>query len=105
MTRYSSNQACRLVWACRMKVALLELCKFRMALAHDCPNNSRYVNPSATTINAAIGMNKDNWGVEFFIDNLTNEEAPVVQVAGKFTPELSVQRPLTAGLRFSFDYE
>ncbi len=69
------------------------------------PNNSRYINPSATTVNAAFGINKDNWGVELFIDNITNEEAPVVQVAGKFTPEVSVQRPMTVGLRFSFDYE
>jgi iron complex outermembrane receptor protein len=69
------------------------------------PMNSRFVNPSATTVNAAIGFNKDNWGAEFFINNLTNEAAPIVQVAGKFTPEISVQRPLTAGIRFNFDYE
>lgn len=69
------------------------------------PTNSRYVNPSATTINAAIGFNKDNWGAELFINNLTNEEAPIVQVAGKFTPEISVQRPMTVGIRFNFDYE
>ncbi len=69
------------------------------------PNNSRYVNPSATTINAAIGMNKDAWGLELFIDNITSEEAPIVQVAGKFTPETTVQRPMTIGLRFNMDYE
>jgi outer membrane receptor protein involved in Fe transport len=69
------------------------------------PNNARYVNPTATTINAAIGFNKDEWGTELFIDNLTNEEAPIVQVAGKFTPEVSVQRPMTIGLRFNFNYE
>ncbi len=69
------------------------------------PRNARYVNPDATTLNAAIGFNKDNWGAELFFDNLTNEEAPIVQVAGKFTPEITVQRPLTVGIRFNFDYE
>lgn len=69
------------------------------------PNNSRYVNPSATTINAAIGFNKDNWGAELFIDNISSEEAPIVQVAGKFTPEMTVQRPMTIGIRFNMDYE
>lgn len=69
------------------------------------PNNSRYVNPAATTVNVATGFNKDNWGLELFINNLTNEDAPIVQVSGKFTPEVTVQRPLTVGLRFNFDYE
>ncbi|MEL7185775.1 MAG: TonB-dependent receptor [Pseudomonadota bacterium] len=69
------------------------------------PNNSRYVNPSATTLNAAFGFNKDNWGAEMFFDNITGEEAPIVQVAGKFTPEITVQRPFTVGIRFNFDYE
>ena len=69
------------------------------------PNNARYINPSATTVNVAFGVNKDNWGAELFIDNLTSEEAPIVQVAGKFTAETTSQRPLTAGIRFNFNYE
>jgi len=69
------------------------------------PNNSRYVNPSATTLNAAIGFNKDSYGLELFVDNITNEDAPIVQVAGKFTPETTVQRPMTIGIRFNMDYE
>ena len=69
------------------------------------PNNSRFVNPAATTINVAVGVNKDNWGAELFINNLTNEEAEIAQVVGKFTPEVTVQRPLTVGFRFNFDYE
>ena len=69
------------------------------------PVNSRFVNPNATTVDAAIGFNVGNWGAELFVHNITNEEAPIVQVAGKFTPEISVQRPRTAGIRFNFDYE
>ena len=56
-------------------------------------------------MNAAFGIRKDNWGAELFVDNITNEEAPIVQVAGKFTPEMTVQRPMTIGIRFNMDYE
>ena len=67
--------------------------------------NSRYVNPSATTFNVAFGVEKDSWGAELFIDNLSDEEASIVQVAGKFTPEVTNQRPRTVGLRFSYFFE
>ena len=69
------------------------------------PSNSRYINPAATTVNAAIGLQKDAWGAELFFNNLTDEDAPIVQVVGKFTPEVSTQRPRTIGIRFNFYYE
>ena len=40
------------------------------------PRNSRFVNPSAITFNLALGMEKDSWIAELFIDNLNNEDAP-----------------------------
>ncbi len=69
------------------------------------PVSSRYVNPSATTANLALGLERDNWIAEFFIDNATDEAAPLVQVAGYFTPQVLTQRPRTAGVRVSFDFE
>lgn len=69
------------------------------------PVSSRYVNPSATTANLALGLERDNWVAEVFIDNATDEGAPLVQVAGYFTPQLLTQRPRTAGVRVSFDFE
>jgi len=69
------------------------------------PLNARYVNPSSTTLNAAIGMNKDGWGAELFVDNLTDEGAPVVQIIGKAIPEITRQRPRTIGLRFNYYYQ
>ena len=67
--------------------------------------NSRFVNPAATTLNVAMGFERDNWGVELFIDNVNNEAAPVMQIAGRYTPVLTVQRPRTVGLRMSLDFE
>ena len=69
------------------------------------PSNSRFVNPSATTFNLAVGMEKDSWMAELFVDNLNNEEAPVMQIAGHYTPVITVQRPRTIGLRVSYNFE
>lgn len=69
------------------------------------PNNSRFVNPSATTLNVAIGLEKDTWGAELFVDNINNEEAPVMQIAGHYTPVVSVQRPRTIGMRLTYDFQ
>ncbi len=69
------------------------------------PRSSRFVNPSATTFNLAVGMEKDSWMAELFVDNLNNEEAPVMQIAGHYTPVITVQRPRTIGLRVSYNFE
>ena len=69
------------------------------------PANSRFVNPAATTLSAAVGMERDNWAAELFVDNLNNESAPVMQIAGFYTPAVTVQRPRTIGLRLSYDFE
>jgi iron complex outermembrane receptor protein len=69
------------------------------------PLNSRFVNDAATTLNASMGMSKDNWNAEFFINNITSEEGAMTETAGKFTAEQSVMRPRTMGLRFSYDFE
>ena len=67
------------------------------------PLNSRFVNPSATTLNASVGMARDGWRAELFIDNLGNEEATVVQVGGRYMPVVTRQRPRSVGLRMSFE--
>ena len=69
------------------------------------PRNSRFVNPDATTVNVAFGIEKDGWRAELFVDNLGDEEAPVMQIAGHYTPVVTVQRPRSIGLRFSYDLE
>ena len=68
------------------------------------PANTRYVNDAATTINVGLGYGRDNWTAELFINNLTSEEGHVVQPAGKFTPESSMLRPRTMGLRFGYSF-
>jgi outer membrane receptor protein involved in Fe transport len=68
------------------------------------PSNSRYVNDAATTLNLGLGYARDNWTAEVFVNNVTSEEGYVVQSAGKFTPESSMMRPRTLGLRFGYSF-
>ena len=68
------------------------------------PSNSRYVNDAATTLNLGLGYGRDNWTAEIFVNNVTSEEGYVVQTAGKFTPESSMMRPRTMGLRFGYSF-
>ena len=76
-----------------------------IAIPSGLPRNSRFVNPDSTTVNVAFGIEKDGWRAELFVDNLGNEDAPVMQIAGHYTPVVTVQRPRSMGLRFSYDLE
>ena len=69
------------------------------------PLNSRFVNPAATTFNVSVGLTKDDWRAELFIDNLGNEKAPIVQVGGRYTPVVTMQRPRSLGMSISYDFE
>ena len=66
--------------------------------------NARYKNDAALTMNVGVGYGRDNWTAELFINNLTSEEGYVVQPAGKFTPESSMMRPRTMGMRLSYSF-
>ena len=68
------------------------------------PANTRFVNESATMINLSAGLEKDNWLAEVYVRNLTSEEGAIVQTAGKFTPEATINRPRTLGLRLSYRF-
>ena len=76
----------------------------RIGSSRRLPRNSRFVNPPATTVNASFGIARDDWTAELYFENLTDEEAQVMQIAGHYTPVVTVQRPRTVGLRLSYDY-
>lgn len=64
----------------------------------------RYVQKEYTLINLAAGLEKDEWSLEFFINNLTDERAELNVHASDFTPSVSTNRPMTAGARISFQF-
>ncbi len=60
--------------------------------------------PSWDSVDATIGFGKDNYGVELFIDNVTDERIIRFIRPGGLTPEEFVTRPRSIGLRFRYDY-
>lgn len=65
---------------------------------------ARYKQESYTLVNLAVGMHKDNWGAELFIDNAFDEHAQLNINAADWTPSVTTNRPRTIGLRLTYDY-
>ena len=66
---------------------------------------ARYEHESYGLWNFAIGLNRDQWGVELFVNNVTDERAQLAITAADYTPRVATNRPRTVGLRVTFDYE
>ena len=52
----------------------------------------------------AVGVKADQWSFEVFGDNLTDERAEISGVFGNDRERIITNRPLTVGMRVSFDY-
>jgi outer membrane receptor protein involved in Fe transport len=63
---------------------------------------SNYEETSYTTIDASIGISRDNWSITAYVDNLTNTRADLFNSDPQFVKETFVNRPLTAGLKVSY---
>ena len=64
----------------------------------------RYVADSYILANLSFGVTNDEWKAEFFIDNLTDENAILNIDTQQFTPKVVSNRPRTIGFRFSYDF-
>ncbi|MEM7081126.1 MAG: TonB-dependent receptor [Pseudomonadota bacterium] len=67
--------------------------------------NGRYVQEAYTLFNFSAGVRKDNWGAEFYIDNLGDERGVTHISTFDYVPTVTSTRPRTIGLRFSYDVE
>jgi len=65
---------------------------------------NRYVQPSWTTMDASIGVNKDAWNAEFYVTNLTDENKSVYTTASQFILVEVPMRPRTMGLRLGYSF-
>lgn len=66
---------------------------------------ARYEQDSYTTVNLAFGVQKDAWGGELFINNVTDENAIININAADWTPSVATNRPREIGVRFTYAYE
>lgn len=64
----------------------------------------RYIQESYAIANVSVGITKDDWKAELYIDNLTDESAVLYIDTQQFTPKVVTNRPRTFGLRLSYDF-
>lgn len=64
----------------------------------------RYVQESYAVANVAVGVTRDGWKAELFVDNLTDERAQQYIDTQQFTPKVVTNRPRTIGFRVSYDF-
>ncbi len=65
----------------------------------------RFIQESYSLVNVAAGFDKDNWGLELYVNNLFDEDGIVNINTFEGTPKVSVTRPRTIGMRFRWSYE
>ena len=65
--------------------------------------NNFYESP-ITTVDAAIGVTKDAWRAQLYVENLNNERGQEFISAAQFVESIIVTRPLTAGLKVSYSF-
>jgi len=65
---------------------------------------NRYVQPSWTTMDASVGVGKDEWNAELFVTNLTDENKSVYTTASQFILVEVPMRPRTIGLRVGYSF-
>ncbi len=66
--------------------------------------NNRFEMPSWTTMDAAVGVAKDNWTAEIYVVNLTDEDTSMFSTAAQFILAEVPIRPRTMGLRFGYRF-
>jgi len=54
--------------------------------------------------NARVGVSRGNWNVEGFIENFTDKRAELFINTQDDIPRITTNRPLTAGIRFSYRF-
>jgi iron complex outermembrane receptor protein len=64
----------------------------------------RYIQESYAIASVSVGITKDDWKAELYIDNLTDESAVLYIDTQQFTPKVVTNRPRTLGLRLSYDF-
>jgi iron complex outermembrane receptor protein len=74
-------------------------------LTHDLQGNSTaYDLPAFTTLDGSVGVGKDPWLMQLYGENLTDTRAQLFANYAEYYKAVTVNRPLTVGLRFSYKF-
>ena len=66
------------------------------------PLKGALVQDAYTTINAAIGVSKDEWTMELYGENLTDERPDMFKSGNDGELRVTTSRPMTIGVRLSY---
>jgi outer membrane receptor protein involved in Fe transport len=74
-------------------------------LTHDLQGNSTaYDLPAFTSLDGAVGVGKAAWLMQLYGVNLTDSRAQLFANYGQYYKAITVNRPRTIGLRFSYKF-
>ncbi|HEY6515187.1 MAG TPA: TonB-dependent receptor [Steroidobacteraceae bacterium] len=68
-------------------------------------SRGRFENPAYSTLDASIGVSKDNWHVDLHGDNLTNSNVSTFTSTDQFIIEQTPLRPRVIELSFGYNFE
>jgi iron complex outermembrane recepter protein len=68
-------------------------------------NSIGYNLPAFTTYDGAIGIGRNGWVAQIYGENLTDTRAYLYENYRQFYPAITVNRPRTLGLRFSYKFD
>lgn len=71
----------------------------------DLSSDLRDVNRSYSIVNLSAGITMENWGVNLFVDNLTDERAELSRGGASWDSTVTVNRPRNLGVRFHMLFE
>jgi iron complex outermembrane receptor protein len=65
----------------------------------------RDINNSYSIVNLSAGIDMDGWGVNMYVDNLTDERAQLSRGGASYDSTVTVNRPRNVGIRFHMLFE
>ena len=66
--------------------------------------DNRFLQQSYQTVDASFGLRMDNWSLELFGENLTDERAQLFINSLDTDLRITTNRPRTIGLKVRYDY-
>jgi iron complex outermembrane receptor protein len=67
-------------------------------------NITTYDQPGFSTYDASLGVSKDAWTAQLYGQNLTNTRADLFENGNQFVTAETINRPRTAGVKFSYKF-
>jgi outer membrane receptor protein involved in Fe transport len=71
----------------------------------DPTTDTRDTNNSYTIANFSAGINMDGWGLDFYINNLTDERAQLSKGSASWDTTITTNRPRSMGVRYHMVFE